>query len=165
MALADRQPVVTFTMVDATGSRFTPSFNIDSTILLAAGRVAANALLVELEAASGCTVEGYSITYPTVETNPAPAAAGSRGERKGVLDFRTDAGKMYSPSIPGIVDAVVLASGQIDEDNALILPISLRLLAAPWTDSNGAGLSAIIGAYEKFTRTTKRQLPSIRVAD
>lgn len=165
MALANRAPSVTFSVIDATGSVGSCSASIDSTILLADARTAANALATAIEAASGCTVTGYNITYPTVETDPAPPAAGSRVERKGVIDFRTEAGKQYSFSIPGIVDAPVLASGQIDEDNALITAVTLLLLEAPWTDSNGVGLSAVIGAYERFRSTTKRQLPSNRVAD
>lgn len=165
MPLVNRPAVVTFTLVDASGSRSQATANLIGGILLTDARTAAQALATAVEAASDCTVESYAITFPTVETQPVAPALNSRVEKKGRIQFRTSAGKVYTFTVPGIVNSVVLASGQIDEDLALITGITLALLASPWSDSNGATLDQVIGAYERFDSTSKGQLPSNRRAD
>jgi hypothetical protein len=165
MAFVDTAPSITFQFVDETGSVGTASYNIDPDTTVADARTAAAGLLVQLKANSDCEVNGYVITFPTIDTAPETPAAGSRVERKGNFTWRTAAGKTARTTIPGIKDAAVLASGRIDEDQADVAAYVGALDGTPWTDSNGSGLSALSEAYETFRSTTKRQLPSDRKPD
>lgn len=165
MAFVDAAPTVTFTFVDETGSTSTATYSIDPATTVADARTAAAGLLVQLKANSDCSVQGYTINFPTIDTAPEAPAAGSRVERKANFSWRTAAGKIAKTTIPGIKDAVVLSSGRVDEDLADVAAYVGALSAAPWTDSNGAGLDTLIEAYESFRSTTKRQLPTDRRPD
>jgi hypothetical protein len=165
MAFVDAAPTVSFTFVDETGSTSVATYSLDPATTVADARTAAAGLLVQLKANSDCSVQGYSINFPTIDTAPEAPAAGSRVERKGNFTWRTSAGKIAKTTIPGIKDAVVLASGRIDEDQADVAAYAGALDGAPWTDSNGATLSTLIESYETFRSTTKRQLPTDRRVD
>jgi hypothetical protein len=165
MAFVDVAPTVTFTFVDETGSTSTATYSLAAATSVADARTAAAGLLVQLKANSDCSVQGYAINFPTIDTAPEAPAAGSRVERKGNFAWRTAAGKMARTTIPGIKDAVVLGSGRIDEDNADVAAYAGALAAAPWTDSNGAGLDTLVESYETYRSTTKRQLPTDRRTD
>lgn len=165
MALINLAPTVTFTLVDETGSKSAAQLSIPAATTVADARTAADALTPLIQAVTGCSIEGYAINFSTTETAPAPAAANSRVERKGVLTFRTAAGKIATVSIPGIIDAIVLSSGRIDDDNADVAALVADLLAPPWSDSNGSDLAALVEAYEKFRTSTKGTLPRDRKPD
>ncbi|HEU4328593.1 MAG TPA: hypothetical protein VFS21_35980 [Roseiflexaceae bacterium] len=165
MALVNLPTRVSFTLVDETGSRSQMEVGVGADATLADIRTAADELVPLIEAASDCTVEGYSISASTIETAPVAPAAGSRVERKANITFRTAAGKVARVTVPGIIGAAVLSSGRVDEDNAAVGPLLLDLLAAPWTDSNGSDLSAVTEVYETYRTTRKSQLPSARRID
>lgn len=165
MAIVNLPPTVTFSLVDESGSRSECQVSILAATTIADARTAADALTAELNAASDAVVESYSITFSSVETEPAAPTAGGRVEKKGVLIFRTAAGKTAQVTIPAVIPAAVLPSGRLDEDNAAIAAVVGRLDDAPFSDSNGAALTTLIEAYEKFVTTSKRQKPSDRKPD
>lgn len=165
MAIVNLPPTVTFVMVDESGSRSEAQTSILAATTVADARTAADALVAELNAASDAVVESYSITFSSVETEPAAPTAGGRVERKGVLAFRTGAGKVSRVTIPAVITAAILPSGRLDEDNASIAAVVSRLSAVPFSDSNGSALSTLIEAYESYRDTSKRQRPTDRKPD
>ena len=156
---------VTWSLVDGSGSAGQVQSHAAATATLADVRTAATALIPLIQANTGCAVIGYSVNATTIETAPANGADDSRVERRGLFTLRTAAGKLSQISIPGIVDAAVLASGRIDDDNAAIEAMLTAFLATPWTDSNGSDLVGLHEAYEVFRTTKKRQKPSQRRPD
>lgn len=165
MALVNRPGTVTYSLVDISGSRSTFSVNFAAATAVADVRTAAGALYLALPDITSCAVEGYTISYPTFDDAAAAPEAGSRVERKAVFQFRTAAGKTVSLSLPGIEETAVLPSGRVDEDIAEVGAVVTALLGAPWTDSNGADLTALLGIYERFSSTSKQQAPRDRRAD
>lgn len=165
MARVNLPPVVTFSWEDESGSRSSTQVSIPAATTVADARTAAEALAVDMQANTGCVLTGYSIAFSTTETAPGLAAADSRVERKGNFVFRTAAGKRARITVPGILTTVVLPSGRIDEDAPTVATLIASLLGAPWTDSNGADLSALVEAYESFRTSTKGQLPRDRKPD
>lgn len=165
MAIVNLPATITFVLVDETGSRSEVQTSILAATTVADARTAADALVAELNAASDAVVEGYSITFSSVETEPAAPAAGGRVERKGLLAFRTAAGKIARVTIPGVIGAAVLPSGRLDEDNAAIAAVVASLGATPFSDSNGAALSTLVEAYEVYRDTSRRQKPTDRKPD
>lgn len=165
MARVNLPPVVTFSWEDETGSRSNTQVSIPAATTVADARTAAEALATEMAATTGCVLTGYSIAYSTTETAPGLALEGSRVEQKGNFVFRTAAGKLCRVTVPGILGANVLPSGRIDEDAATVAALIASLLGAPWSDSNGADLSALVEAYESFRTSTKGQLPRDRKPD
>jgi hypothetical protein len=158
---------LTYTLQDETGSTSTFSLDVPQTTAADAALTAAAALVPFINAATDCTIVGYQLTYGARDTAPPAAAAGSRVERKGVLQFITEAGKIATYSLPGVIDAAVLPDGRIDDDNVAIAALAGALIAvdALFTDSNGQGLESLYAAYERYSGTTKRQLPSNRRPD
>jgi hypothetical protein len=157
---------VTFTMVDGSGSQGSVSFNIPAATTIADALTAANQLRPLITALTGCGVVAMNITYSSIETTPTGLAADySRIERKGVFSFRTAAGKSVSYQIPGILDAIVLPDGRIDEDVTEVSAFLVDLVAAPWTDSNGVDLTALTSAFERYRRTSRPMLPSKKTPD
>lgn len=168
MPFVDRPTAaLVYSLVDETGSKSTFSLDCPSSTLADVALTAAAALVPLVQAASGCTVVSYNLTYGSRDTTPPAADAGSRVERKGVLQFITGAGKVATYSLPGIIDAAVLQDGRIDDDNLAVAALAGALIAADaiFTDSNGEDLTSLYAAYERFSSTTKSQLPSARRPD
>ena len=157
---------VSFEMVDGSGSRGSVSFNIPAATTIADALTAAADLRTLVTALTGCGVIGQSITYSAVETTPTGLAADySRIEKKGVFTFRTAAGKTVTYQVPGVLDAIILPDGRIDEDVAAVAAFITDLAAAPWCDSNGVDLTALSAAYERYRRTSRPMLPSKKTPD
>lgn len=165
MALVNLPPTVTFTYEDETGSTSSTQLSIPAATTIADARTAADGLLAELAANTGCIITGYSIAFSTIETAPGVAAAGARVEEKGNLVFRTAAGKLTKVTVPGILPGVVLASGRLDEDAATLATLIASLTGGIWTDSNGSDLVALDSLYQSFRTSSRRQLPSDRKPD
>lgn len=158
---------LTYTLQDETGSKSTFSLDVPETTAADAALTAAATLRPLIEACTDCEVISYALTYSSRNTTPAAATANSRVERKGVLQFVTAAGKIATYQLPGVIDAAVLPDGRIDDDNVAIAALAGAMIAvdALFTDSNGEGLDALYAAYERYSSTTKRQLPSSRRPD
>lgn len=158
---------LTYTMIDETGSKSTLSLDVPEATLADVALTAAAALRPLLEACTDCEITGYALTYSSRNTTPAPAGAGSRVERKGVLQFHTAAGKIASYQLPGIIDGAVLPDGRIDDDHLAIAALTLAMtdVGAIFCDSNGVDIVALAAAYERYNSTTKSQMPLSRRPD
>jgi hypothetical protein len=158
---------VTFTLLDETGSRASMSLSVPYATLAADAEAAADALNPLIQAVTGCAIIGQSVTYSKIETDAAAPAAGSRVERKGVFVLRAANAKTVSYSVPGVLDALIKSTGQIDEDeaNAAALVAALVDGANPWSDSNGGALTSLVKAYERYRRSTRAMLPSKKEPD
>lgn len=165
MALVNMPGTVTYTLQDISGSKSNFQVQFPAATTVADVRTAAGALYLLLPDITTCAVLGYSISYPTFDDAAAAPDADSRVERKAVFQFRTAAGKTVSLALPGIEATAVLASGRVDEDITEVAAVVTNLLGAPWTDSNGSDLSALLGIYERFRGTSKGWMPRDRVAD
>lgn len=158
---------LTFVMRDETGSRATISFDVPYATDAETAIGAANLLRPLLAALTGCTIISQSLTYSQVENAPAPAAAGSRIERKGAVQFLTAAGKTVTYQIPGILQSYLKQSGAINEDQPAMQAFVNAVVAVDsiFCDSNGVDLTAYKGGYERYRRSTRAMLPSDRAPD
>lgn len=160
---------VTWAMVDETGSptTFQLNFGRDEAMPGALIKIANTTQL--LEDLTGCAILSTTISYSSIQTDPPSAQPVSRREKKGVFVFRTAAGKSAQCAVPGIKAEFVKKSGQIDEDIPAVVTFVEGLVAGPtssfYTDSNGSALVSLSKAYERFARTTKAALPSLRIPD
>jgi hypothetical protein len=167
MAWVNLPYTVSYELQDEKGKTGSCQVNLPATTLLDAAQLAAGTLRGAIEDLTGCTVISQSLTVKQKQTQAAAAQAGSRVERKGNFQFMTAAAKTVEYSIPGIIDAVVLPTGRIDEDNALVGAFVTAMIAtdALFCDSNGVDLDSFVGAWETFRTTTKKQLPGNRRKD
>lgn len=158
---------LTYTLVDETGSKSNFSLDVPEATLADVALTAAAALRPLIEACTDCEVVGYALTYSSRNTTPAAAGAGSRVEKKGVFQFNTAAGKVATYQLPGIIDAAVLADGRIDDDNLAVAALAGALITVDsvFCDSNGVSLDSLAAAYERFSGTTKGQMPLSRRPD
>lgn len=158
---------LTFTLQDETGSKSTVSFDMPASTPADVALTTANLVRAAIATITNCAVLSQAVTYSTFDTTPEQPAAGSRVERKGVLIFRTSAGKTARYEIPGIIDVLVKPSGQLNED-AVSLAALITLMTdgeAIFADSNGVKLASLSQAYERYRRTTRQMLPSARIPD
>lgn len=160
---------VTWAMVDETGSPTSFQLNFGRDEEMAGALVKIANTTAHLEDISGCAVLSTTISYSSIQTDPPAAQPVSRREKKGVFSFRTQAGKTATYAVPGIRAEFVKKSGQIDEDIPAIVTFVEDLIAgaggAFYTDSNGSPLASLVKAYERFQKTTKAGLPSLRIPD
>ena len=153
---------LTFGLMDETGSRATIAFDVPYGTLASVAITAAGLLRPLLQALTGCTIVSQSLTYSEVDNAPAAPAAGSRVERKGLVQFYTAVGKTVSYQIPGISNSLLNRSGSINEDVPAMQAFVNAVVAvdAIFADSNGVTLTAYKGGYERFRRSTRAMLPS-----
>lgn len=158
---------LTYVLQDETGSKSNLSLDVPQDTLMDVAMTAAGVFRPLVEAITDCAVLSYSLTYSSFDDAPAAATAGSRVERKGVFQFRTAAGKKVTYQVPGIIDAAVLSSGRIDDDNTAIAAFTAALTAidAVFCDSNGVDLKSLSAAYEMYRGTTRGQAPRDRAPD
>lgn len=158
MAFQDRPSAqLTYVLRDQTGSRATIAFDVPTSTLVAVAISAADALRPLLAALTGCTIISQALTYSQIDNAPPAPAAGSRVERKGVVQFLTDAGKTVSYQIPGINQSLLTKSGAINEDQPAMQAFVNAVVAvdAIFCDSNGVDLSSYKGGYERYRRSTR----------
>lgn len=158
---------LTFGLLDETGSRSTISFDVPADTLADAALTAANAVRLLLANVTGCAIVSQSVTYSQFDTTPELPAAGSRVEKKGVLVFRTAAGKTARYEVPGVESGLVMTSGRINEDSPAMAALIAAITAADavFCDSNGSDLVSLKEAYERYRRTTRGMMPRDRVPD
>lgn len=149
---------------DASGSKGSTIFHFPYATLTAVVVTAADILSAALNALTDAAVDGYSITYAKTEDTPATPSANSRVENKGVFTFRTSNGRTSRFSIPAIVAAVLNASGSIDKTDALVIALVDAVVGGDlvFASADGSDLTALLQAYQRFSGSTKKQLPSDR---
>lgn len=168
MAIQDRPTAsLTYVLVDETGSRATLSFDVPWATLAAAAITGAGVMAPLIRAITGCTVLSHSIAYTSVDNAPIAADPGSRVERKGVFQFYTAVGKKARYQVPGIIDAIVLPTGRIDDDHLAVAAFTGAItgVGAIFSDSNGVDLTALDKAYERYRTSTRQMLPIDRRPD
>ncbi len=158
---------LTYVMVDAKGKRGTFQLDVPWGTLAAEAIAAASVFRVLVEAVSGCKCVSQSVSYTSRNNFPDPADAGSRVERKGVIQFLTAAGKTVNYSIPAIQENMLRLDGSINEDMPAMQALVNAVVAvdAIFSDSNGVDITAYKGGYERFRRTTRAGLPTTRRPD
>lgn len=149
---------------DETGSKGSSIFHFPYATLASVVVTVADILSAALNALTDCAVDGYSITYAKTEDTPATPGAGSRVEDKGQFVFRTANGRTTRFSIPGIVESVLNPSGSINKANALVTALTSAVIAGDFAfqSADGSDITALLQAYQRYTGSTKRQLPSDR---
>lgn len=168
MALINRPAAdLNFKFKDESGDTGFLGLSVPYDTLASAAILGADAMMLLLPSLTGCSVEGYSLTYSKFETAPTAPAADSRVEHKGMFSFMTDAGKTVTYSIPGILPSLVDAAGNIDEDQVAVAVFVTEITAldAVWCDSNGVDIQSLLASYELFRKTSRRQAPKKRRPD
>lgn len=152
---------LSFRLLDASGSIGRFVVHVPYATLAAVAITAADAIATAVTAITGCVVLGYELTYAKNETTPGTPTAGSRVEDKGVFVWRTSNARSTRFEIPGIVDAVLLPDGRIDQSN-----IDIAALVTVVTDvgsifagADGSDITSLLEAYQRFNSTKKRQMP------
>lgn len=155
---------LSFAMRDASGSTGRLLIHVPYATLAAAAITAADAIAAAVAAITGCVVDGYELTYSKRETAPADPTAGSRVENKGLFIWRTADGRTTRFSVPGIVDAVLNPDGSIDRTNADIIALETVVtdVGSIFAGASGSDITALLEAYQRFSSTTKNQLPAAR---
>lgn len=153
---------VTYTFRDQSGSQAVTQAYIQQGVVFNDVLLRASALAALLDAASGATLTGYTVSRSWVEDNPSNPENGSRVERKGRMIFTADA---YTTrmDIPAIRNDLVLSDGALDRGLTPISAIEQLMIvdfAGQFTDSRGVNIDGIKAAYEAFTRSTRRRLPT-----
>ncbi len=160
MALVNKPTAaLKYTWRDASGSightLIHVPFATSTTLALAAG----NAIAATLPAISGCVVLSFDLTYAYVQDAPGDPASGSRVEDKGVFNWLCANGLQSGFSIPGIIDAVLLPDGRIDQANTDIVALVTVVedVGALFCSISGSDIVSLASAYQRFSRTSKRQ--------
>lgn len=156
---------VTYAFRDQSGSSAITQAYIQQGVAFADVLARASALATLLDAASDASLTGYTVSRSWIEDSPSAPASGSRVERKGRLIFNADAYRTRM-DIPAIASGLVLPDGALDRGLTTIGAIETLMLVdfvGQFTDSRGVSLDSLAAAYEAFTRSTKRRLPTRRL--
>lgn len=153
-----------FTLKDASGSIGHLLIHVPYATLAAAAITAADAISAALTVLTGCAFLGYSLTYAKREDSPADATAGSRVEDKGEFVWLTADGRTTRFSLPGVLDTLLNVDGSIDRTNADVIALVdvVTGVGSIFAGASGSDITALSEAYQRFTSSTKRQLPSNR---
>jgi hypothetical protein len=155
---------MTWVLKDETGSVTSMSINVKAGSNSADVFLATPAMRAAIQSFTGCAVLSEHFTSVVVDNTPETPQANSRVERKGVFSFLSEFGKPVLIEIPGIANGMVNDDGSIDTANPAIQTFINLIVAADavFCDSNGADITALSKAYERYNSTTKTQLPSKR---
>jgi len=124
---------------------------------------AVDALIAVLEPITGGVITSWSLSYGKKQTTPATPDPDVRVEQKMEFTYVTNAGKTVTYSVPAPDQTLVDASGNVNVASPAVAAFSAALTVdALFCDSNGQGLSDLIGAVEIGRRTGKRQRPRRR---
>lgn len=153
-----------FSLKDASGSIGHLLIHVPYATLAAVAIAAADTIAAALAAITGCAFLGYSLTYAKRENAPTDPAAGSRVEDKGEFVWLTADGRTTRFSLPGILDALLNVDGSIDRTNVDVAALITIVedVGSIFAGASGSDIVSIAQAYQRFTRSTKKQLPSNR---
>lgn len=167
MAFANR-PTATlvYDLVDETGSHSKVEFHVPFATLAAVALAAAATMVDLIAALTGCRILSYGLTYAAVDNAPGLAATESRVEHKGRWIFQLANGLTTRVEIPGLLATTVLGDGALDQANADVLAFQGALVGvgAIFAGIDGSDITATDAAYEAFRRSTRKMLPSRRLA-
>lgn len=149
---------------DASGSSGHTLIHVPFDTLAAVAIAAGEAIAAVIVAVTGCIVTGFDLTYGFVQDDPGTPAAGSRVENKGVFTWLCDNGLKSTFTVPGILDSVLNVDGSIDRTDAAIIALAAVVedVDAIFASISGADIVSLASAYQRFSGSTKRQLPSNR---
>jgi hypothetical protein len=164
--IADPVYTITYSFLDVTGSKATTQAYVRQGLLIADVIARAQALALALNACSNGALTGYTISRSWKEDQTPSPAATSRVERKGRTIWLAD---QYESriDIPSLEPAIINTDGSINRSSVQFLALGAVLLTdfvGDFTDSRGVSLDGVKAAYEAFTRSTKRRLPTRRLA-
>lgn len=167
MALAFQGVInVTIPMVDASGSvsQFQLNLALSPTNLATLPSLLATVVggVPAIEAISGASARGLTISIPYREDDVTPPDAGSRVERVGRFDVINVNGQRFAINVPAIDPALVDNLGYINRSNPLVQAFETFLLTSSASDSRGVEIGGIIDAREVFRRSTRTRMPRIR---
>ena len=153
-----------FTFRDESGSIGHTLVHIPYGTLAAVAIAAADAIVASMALLSNAVCLGYKLTYGKTETTPAAPAAGSRVEDKGQFIWRTADGRTASFSIPAVVEGILNVDGSIDRTNADVIALIAVVtgVGSIFAGASGSDITDILSAYQRFSRSTRNQLPSAR---
>jgi len=153
-----------FTFVDGSGSLGHSLIHVPYATLAAAAITAADAISAAMALLTDAVVTGYSLTYTKFDDAPGTPAAASRVEKKGFFDWRTSNARTTSFTIPSILDSLLTPSGKIDQTNADIIALVAVVTGTGsiFAGADGSDIVSLIHAYQRFNRSSKRQLPGDR---
>ena len=81
-----------------------------------------------------------------------------------MFSWRTADGRSTTFTVPGILEEVLNPDGSIDRTNALIIAMVAVVedVGAIFAGASGSDIVGLLSAYQRFSGSTKRQLPSAR---
>ena len=153
-----------FTFRDASGSIGFMKIDVPYDTTAAAAITAADAIRTAMLALSDATVIGQSLTYSYFDDNPPSPNAGSRVEEKGEFVWRTSNGRTTRFSIPAVKDAILNTSGSINKDHVLVTALTGVVTGVDtiFAAADGTDITSLLHAYQRFNRSSRRQLPGDR---
>lgn len=154
----------TIKLKDASGSVGSFRIHVPYATLAAVALAALDAIATAVALITGCSVQGYDLTYVSNDDAPATPTAGSRVEDKGVFIWRTANARSTRFEIPGIVDSVLNPDGSVDTANADIVALVAAVtgVGTIFAGADGSDITSLLEAYQRFNSSTKRQLPAKR---
>jgi hypothetical protein len=153
-----------FSYVDGSGSLGHTIVHVPYATLAAAAITAADAISAAMAALSDAAIVGYSLTYTKFEDAPGTPDVSSRVEEKGFFSWRTANARTSSFTIPAIKDSLLTPSGKIDQSDVLVAAL-IAVVSGTGTifaGADGSDITGILHAYQRFNRSSRRQLPGDR---
>lgn len=153
-----------FTLRDASGSVGHLLIHVPYATAASVAIAAADAISGALALLTGCVFLGYSLTYAKAENAPGSADVGSRVENKGEFVWLTADGRQTRFSLPGIKSSLLNVDGSVDRSAADVIAMIALVedVGSIFAGASGSDITAILQAYQRFSRSTKGQLPSAR---
>lgn len=165
MALAPQGIMqVTIPLVDETGSngQFVMNFQFNDPADIASVLAAVVAGVPSIQALSGASATGLTVSIPYRENNITPPNDGSRIERRGRWDLINTEGRRFSITIPAISPTLVTSLGYINRSDPRVVAFETFLMASAASDSRGVEIGGIVDAREVYRASTRTSRPPIR---
>lgn len=149
----------TFVLRDEEGtiSRMQVRYPSDTTV--AAAQADADALAAQLDAISGCAVDGYSLNWEVYQDTPTAPTPDGVVEVKGQFGLLAANGQKVIVEVPGIIGTLVSPAGTIDRAQAGVSAFVNSLLTGVWSSNVGSDLVAAVYSRRVARSTTKRGAP------
>ena len=162
LAFTDRAKL-TIPLVDATGStsQFQLNFQVQPLTSLVSVVTAVIGGVPAIEALSGASARGVTLSLQWREDDITAPAADSRVERVGRWDLINTQGRTFSVSVPAIRSSVVDNNGYIIRSHPLVIAFETFLLQSSACDDRGVEVGGIRDAREIY-RASKRRAPRVR---
>lgn len=155
---------VTIPLVDETGShgQFVMNFQFNDPGDIASVLAAIVAGVPAIQALSGASATGLTVSIPYREDNVTAPDPGSRIERRGRWDLINTEGRRFSITIPAISPSLVDGLGYINRLDPRVIAFEAFLQGSSASDSRGVEIGGILDAREVFRASTRTSRPKIR---